>query len=139
MIIILIFCNNALNWIYFPMAYHLAHPRLSFFCNLHTTNLCILMKAICEAVLWYLNYLLLPKIDTKYHESPVMGFLFSGNVKIKYHNEAPVIISRSVKYFEVFVLPMAISHFPASSSLMIFLSMSHRSRWNLGQYHVHFG
>ena len=65
--------------------------------------------------------------SAKYHESPVMGFLFSGNVKIKYHNEAPVIISRSVKYFVVFVLPMAISDFPASS-LMIFLSMSHRSR-----------
>ena len=33
-------------------------------------------------ILWYLNYILLPKIDTKYHESPLMGVLSSGNVKI---------------------------------------------------------
>mgnify|MGYP007022713594 CR=1 FL=1 len=33
-------------------------------------------------LLRYLNYILLPKIDTKYHESPLMGALSSGNVKI---------------------------------------------------------
>ena len=29
-----------------------------------------------------LNYQLLPAIDTKYHENPLMGVLFSGNIEI---------------------------------------------------------